>query len=71
MSGTVAREMYFHYQSVIKKINELNGSGVNPDEAAQLWPLMATKYHVTRISRSGFPCYKKDKIATFLDSLQG
>lgn len=71
MSGTLAREMYSHYQSVIKKINELIGSGVNPDEAAQLWPFMATKYHVTRISRSGFPCYKKDKISTFLDSLQG
>ena len=70
MSGILAREMYSHYQSVIKRINELIVRGVNPDEADYLWPVMATKYHISRISRSGFPCYKKDEIPTFLNSLQ-
>lgn len=69
MSGAIARKIYANYQDTIKIINELIAGGVNPDEASYLWPFMATKYHITRISGSGFPFYKKDSIPAFLKSL--
>lgn len=56
----------FSRADYIKKMHE--------DESAKefemaLLPMMAIKYHITRINKSGFQCIKKEKIKEFIEGL--
>ncbi len=69
MKKSQLKMKYDNYLKVIDKIEKLEKSGMSSEDASNHWFISATRFHHSRIVNSGFPCFKKDKILDFIETL--
>ena len=69
MRKSQVKMKYDNYLKTIDKIEKLEQSGMSPEDASNYWFNRATRFHHSRIVNSGFPCFKRDRILDFIETL--